>query len=93
MSKETSKVVEAAHDMLKNDKCIFQILDTVGAAAVSLSGANISPVDALALLTVGAATLTLVGIRALSGADEDLTPVEFQALNFIITEAVKKIKE
>ena len=45
-------VVEAAHDMLKSDKCIFQVLDTVGAAAVSLTGGELSVDSALALLKV-----------------------------------------
>ena len=47
-----SKVVEAAHEMLKMDKCIFQVLDTVGAAAVSLTGTDLSVEDTLALLKV-----------------------------------------
>ena len=37
--------------------------------------------------------LQTVGATALSLADETLSPVEFLALNFVITEADKKIKE
>lgn len=47
-----NKVVDAARDMLKNDKCIFQVLDTVGAAAVSLTGADLSVDNMVALLKV-----------------------------------------
>lgn len=79
------KVVEA-------DNCISQVLNSVG-AAVSLTGANLSVDDALALLTVCSAALTLVGATALSLADENLSPVESQALNSIITETEKRIKE
>ena len=37
--------------------------------------------------------LNTVGATALSLADEVLSPVEFLALNFVITEAEKKIKD
>lgn len=47
-----SKVVEAALDMLKADKCIFQVLDTVGAAAVSLTDGDLSVDSTLELLKV-----------------------------------------
>ena len=47
-----SKVVEAAHEMLNTDKCIFQVLDTVGAAAVSLTGGELSLGSTIELLKV-----------------------------------------
>ena len=46
------EVVEAARDMLKADKCVFQVLNTVGAAAVSLTGADLSLNNLLALFKV-----------------------------------------
>lgn len=47
-----SKVVETAHEQLKTDKRIFQVLNTVAVAAVSLTGADLSVEDTLALLKV-----------------------------------------
>lgn len=47
-----SKVEEAARYMLKKDKCIFQVLDTVGATAVSLTGGDLSVDSTLELLKV-----------------------------------------
>ena len=37
--------------------------------------------------------LRTVGATALSLADETLSPIEFLALNFVITEADKRVKE
>ena len=47
-----TNVVEAARDMLKSDKCIFQVLDTVGAAAVSLTDGDLSVDSTIELLKV-----------------------------------------
>lgn len=44
--------VEAALDMLKTDKCIFQVLNTVSAMAVSLTGGDLSVDSALELFKV-----------------------------------------
>lgn len=46
------KVVETAHELLITDKCIFQVLDTVGAAAVSLTGADLTVDNLVALMKV-----------------------------------------
>ena len=56
------EIIMDALEVLKKDDSIIDVLNTVGAAALSL-------------------------------ADEVLSPVEFLALNFVITEAEKKIKE
>ena len=56
------EILMDALEVLKKDESIIDVLQTVGAAALSL-------------------------------ADETLSPVEFLALNFVITEADKKIKE
>ena len=56
------EIMMDALEVLKKDDSIIDVLNTVGAAALSL-------------------------------ADEVLSPVEFLALNFVITEAEKKIKE
>ena len=56
------EILMDALEVLKKDESIIDVLQTVGATALSL-------------------------------ADETLSPVEFLALNFVITEADKKIKE
>ena len=35
-------VLERALDMLKTDKCVFQVLQTIGAASIAVTGADLS---------------------------------------------------
>ncbi len=56
------EIMMDALEVLKKDDSIIDVLNTVGAAALSL-------------------------------ADKILSPIEFLALNFVITEAEEKIKE